>query len=955
MTLSNAFILLVISAVLCTARGSLVWLNNGGYEDIVIAIDPDVKEDARIIESIQNMVKEASSYLFQATRKRLFMKSVKILIPSTWISGSNYSKPATETYDKADVIVASPYLKYGDDPYTLQYGQCGEPGRYIHFTPNFLLDDQLLAAYGRRGRVFVHEWAHLRWGVYDEYSADNPYYVAENTKIEATRCSVDIFGTNIFQVSPCEGGSCPTRACDFDPDSSLYEKGCVFLPDTSQFVQESIMYSQALTEITDFCDSHTHNREAPNLHNRMCNSRSTWEVIMNSADITSTPPQPDLQVPEPTFTLLQNKDRVVSLVLDVSGSMSLNNRIDRLHQAVNIFLTQIIETAAYVGIVQFASSTTIISPLTRIDEQERENLISLVPSSASNEMTNICPGILAALKVNKDHHGSARGTEIVLLTDGEDNFKTELCYPNITASGAIIHVIALGPYAEKELEKIADMTGGFRFSAFDNLRTNGLIDAFTGTLSVNGKDSQQAIQLESLAQNLQPSACLDGSVFIDNTVGNDTFFIVTWQTTVPNIYLKDPKETVYEDIQFTSDATSKLSRLQIPGTAERGRWGYSLCNPHILPQAIGITVTSKAAAENVPPILASCHMNQNTNTYPTPMAVYAYISQGFLPVAGAKVTAIIESENGNTATLELLDNGAGADITKNDGIYSRYFTSFSANGRHSLKVRAVNTDNKSRLTAPKNRALYIPGYVDNGKIFMNPSKPTVNDDDLQLMVGPFSRTASGGSFSVSNVPSGGQPDIYRPEKITDLEAQLVERRIVLSWTATGDDLDQGQASSYQLRMNNNLKKIKDNFESSPLVNIGSLTPSPAGSRETFTFAPEDVNFQNGTILYFAVIAIDKAAQKSEASNIAQSAFYNVPSLPLTTPQWIKSTTMATLNSTTAKISSTSSSANPPNASSNARVITLSLVVCGSLILICLLVCIVICICCRKKKKQKVIC
>lgn len=52
---------------------------------------------------------------------------------------------------QADVIVANPYLKYGDDPYTLQYGQCGEKGQYIHFTPNFLLTNNL-PIYGSRGR-----------------------------------------------------------------------------------------------------------------------------------------------------------------------------------------------------------------------------------------------------------------------------------------------------------------------------------------------------------------------------------------------------------------------------------------------------------------------------------------------------------------------------------------------------------------------------------------------------------------------------------------------------------------------------------------------------------------------------------------------------------------------------------------------------------------------------------
>jgi hypothetical protein len=37
------------------------------------------------------------------------------------------------------------------------------------------------------GKLLVHEWAHLRWGVFDEYNEDQPFYSASSKKIEATR------------------------------------------------------------------------------------------------------------------------------------------------------------------------------------------------------------------------------------------------------------------------------------------------------------------------------------------------------------------------------------------------------------------------------------------------------------------------------------------------------------------------------------------------------------------------------------------------------------------------------------------------------------------------------------------------------------------------------------------------------------------------------------------------
>ncbi|KAM4642771.1 calcium-activated chloride channel regulator 1-like [Discoglossus pictus] len=866
----NIFAFIFVFHVLCATSDSMVTLIDGGYDDIIIAINPAVKENAKIIENIQNMVKDASQYLFYATKKRLFIRNVKILIPVTWSSRMNYTKPKTETYDKADVIIAEPFIKYGNDPYTLQYGGCGEPGKYIHLTPDFLVDNTLINVYGPRGRVFVHEWAHLRWGVFDEYNNEVPYYVSGKGNVEATRCSLAIKGTNTKQQ--CTGASCKKLSCLYDSKTGLYEDGCVFVPEKNQFVKDSIMYMQALTTISDFCNTDTHNYEAPTLQNKVCNYRSTWEVIMNSSDIQSTPPKNDTNIPVPSFSLLQYRDRVVTLVLDVSGSMATYDRINRLYQAATVYLMQIVETGSHVGIVSFSNIETIVSSLVQIkNNTQREQLQSLLPTIAAGG-TDICRGIRTGIQVNKVLDNSTYGTEIVLLTDGEDNYDTSLCFPDIRESGSIIHVVALGPNAAKELEKIANMTGGLKYLATDNVDTNGLIDAFNGISARNGNLSQQAIQLESTALNLKPKECLNGTVFIDNTVGNNTFFLVTWQSPIPAINLQDPLGKLYTSTNFTSDTTSKSSRLAIPGTAQVGPWRYSLCNTFAANQVLGIVVTTKALDENIPPIIVNAFMNRNINVFPSPMVVYASVTQGNLPVMGAKVLATVEPLSGSQVTQELFDNGAGADIIKNDGIYSRYFTSFTANGRYSLKVRVESKKNTSRLALPKSRAFYVPGYVDNGEIVLNPSRPVVDDVNLPLNLGPFSRTTSGGSFVVSNVPLGPLPDMYKPEKITDLEASINKNTIVLFWTATGDDLDQGNALRYDLRMSTNFEDLRNNFENSTLVNISSLTPRQAGSSETFIFVPKNISIKNGTILYFALVAVDKVSQKSDTSNIAQATF-----------------------------------------------------------------------------------
>ena len=53
----------------------------------------------------------------------------------------------------------------------MQNRECGEPGDYTHLTSWFVLNHATNASneFGRTDKVVVHEWANLRWGVFEEY------------------------------------------------------------------------------------------------------------------------------------------------------------------------------------------------------------------------------------------------------------------------------------------------------------------------------------------------------------------------------------------------------------------------------------------------------------------------------------------------------------------------------------------------------------------------------------------------------------------------------------------------------------------------------------------------------------------------------------------------------------------------------------------------------------------
>ncbi|XP_028366932.2 calcium-activated chloride channel regulator 1 [Phyllostomus discolor] len=870
---SSVFIL-VLHLLEGALSNSLIQLNNNGYEGIVIAIDPNVPEDERLIEEIKDMVTQASPYLFEATGKRFYFKSVTILIPEKWKTKPEYVRPKLETYKNADVLVAEPNLPGNDEPYTEQMGNCGEKGEKIHFTPDFIAGKKV-NQHGPQGRVFVHEWAHLRWGVFNEYNNDQKFYLSRGKK-EAVRCSAAITGK--AKINKCQGGSCVTKSCKSDRVTGLYEKGCEFLLDFTQTEKASIMFSQTINSIAQFCTEKNHNKEAPNLQNQKCNLRSTWEVIRDSEDFKKTSPM-TTQPPKPTFSLLQIGQRIVCLVLDKSGSMAISDRLKRMNQAGKLFLLQTVEQGSWVGMVMFDSAAYVQSELIQINGgTERDVLIRKLPTAAAGG-TSICSGLRSAFALIRKKYPTD-GSEIVLLTDGEDR-TISTCFNEVKQSGAIIHTVALGPDAAKELEELSKMTGGLKTYASDQAQNNGLIDAFGALSSGNAAVSQHSVQLASRGLTLQNSQWMNGTVIVDSSVGNDTLFLITWTAQPPQILLWDPSGKKQDG--FLMDTHTKVAYLQIPGTAKFGFWNYSL---QASSQTLTLTVTSRASSATLPPVTVTSKMNKDTGKFPSPMVVYAKIHQGAFPILGASVTALIESADGKTVALELLDNGAGADATKDDGVYSRYFTAYDANGRYSVKVQALGGVNavRRRVTPQQNGAMYIPGWIEDGEVKWNPPRPEINKEELQGKQVCFSRTSSGGSFVASNVPNAPIPDLFPPCQITDLKAKLQGDNLInLTWTAPGDDYDHGRAHQYIIGISTSILDLRDKFNESIQVNTTDLIPKEANSEEVFVFTPEGVTFENGTDLFIAVQAVDKVNLMSEISNIAQVSLFIPPPTPPETP------------------------------------------------------------------------
>ncbi|XP_058655380.1 calcium-activated chloride channel regulator 3A-1-like [Onychostoma macrolepis] len=846
----------VLLWMLLSSTSTGIKLDGNGYVDIVIAISSKVPQDNRLIDQIKEMVTEGSFYLYDALDEKVYFREATILVPPEW-NGTDFAKARTESFGKAKIRIDNPNPAYGVEPYTNQYGDCGAEGEFIHFTPEYLLNDNLIELFGSRGRVFVHEWAHVRWGVYDEYNGEEPFYHS-NGRIEATRCSKNIEG-QFYEVTA--GGF--LQECRIDPQTSLPTEGCVFFPDRNQITNSSIMFFPGLDPVTAFCQENEHNYEAPNMQNKKC-GKATWTVIFEDSvdkDALRSLKPPETPPPPPSFKIVQRTQRVVCLILDVSGSMR-GSRILQQQQAATHFLRNIVENQASVGIVTFSTEASTLSPLTTIDsDTTRENLIKLLPNVADG-WTNVCLGLSQGLQVLQADNGDALGDELIFLTDGQATDDIKVCFTSAIQSGAIIHTLAFSDSAAHELKEMADKTGGIFLSTNDEITSNLLMDAFAKLTLSTGDYTNEPVQLESVGA--RTSDWFNGTVSVDQTVGNKTSFVIIYEISSPSIYIQSPSGLIYTQTNMSHEVSLKSVTLNVPGTAEPGDWKYSIQTTIL--QAFTITVTSQASRDDVPPITVKIRMNQQSSDGTKPMIVFAEVSQNYRPVINADVWATLESETGSVHTLQLLDNGAGADASQGDGIYSRYFTKM-VDGRSSLKVRVKDQEGQTRFAVQKNSgAPYVPGYVVNGVVQLNPPKPPVFQQPLE--VGSFSRTATGESFEVTL--SGTSPPNFPPNRITDLGAEIQEDTVLLNWTAPGEDLDQGTAKSYEIRWSFELDMLRDSFSNGHVVNTAAVSPQEAGSAEQYSF---NLSFpiQNGTTLFFAVESEDEQNAKSETSNIARAS------------------------------------------------------------------------------------
>uniref|UniRef100_A0A0N8E3Y3 Calcium-activated chloride channel regulator 4, 30 kDa form n=1 Tax=Daphnia magna TaxID=35525 RepID=A0A0N8E3Y3_9CRUS len=884
-------LLLVLYGFFGFTFSSRVSITHNGYSDLVVAISPDVHPDqaADLLYNIQRIITEASADLYAATRQRSYIQSVQILIPQTWVN-ITANASTWETFQDAEIQIDHPNWKYGDMPYTVQLGGCGDPGQYIHWTPNYVNTfdyDTTKSQFGPAGKLFVREWARLRYGVFEEHGytgADSAFPTFYRSG--SAQQSADMV-PNVCSNIPVD--FTVDYGCGVDPQTGLYDSNCMYsFPDTFKPTSSILSDNRMLSSAAHFCDDdpsslHKHNREAPTKQNAVCDTQSVWSVISKHADFAGNknPPSTIANV-KPTFNIVRvlTGARYV-LVTDVSSSMTTNNRIGRLNEAARRWIKYDVRNGTSLGIVQFSTSATMLSGMTVVNSETRQQLMDKVPTS-TEVYTCIGCGLQMALNMLKS---GGKGGVIVLVTDGSENRMPyiEDMYPQLIDAQVQVVSVAFGRDAENKMENLATKTNGKSYFINDNGQNDELNDAFTGSLTYQPAVPSDELTVILFQQKYQNSIQFEDFVTVDFTVGRSLTFRLEYtnRNYIVSFSVQSPSGQDYN--QVTYDDTAKLAYIIIPDLAEEGDWKFTLTVTSAYSQDYAsVIVTSKSRVDSAAPITVECSVPSGTvveDAAVTPVRIVAVVKHGRDRVLGANVVAHVVSPNSADNVVQLEDNGIGGDLTENNGIYSGFYLAVNNAGRYTL-VCEVNSAEGT--------------YIDDGITAQQ-----------RTAMGNFERVQSGGTFRVETPMT----TMYPPSRVTDLKVvamQVDQMSFKIEWTATGDQLDVGTASAYQIKYSTTFDSLMDdNFDSSSSVQFGSqdiidgsMQPLESGSKQNVTLrlpsTAEDATY------YVALRAINNNNVASNTSNVVSVQIVRVkppptqPPPPPTTTTLVPPTTSSSL-------------------------------------------------------------
>ena len=143
---------------------------------------------------LQRILTHTSHNIFNFTNGRVQLRDVRLQLPSSWNhcapAGLSSPSSSSRSSQEADIKIISSHPVLRDQPWTIQFAGCQQPGKNIELPLGFIGKNSTIES---KSSVLTKEWIKLRFGVFEEdgFDGDNLYpssFVEGNSNMSNNGC-----------------------------------------------------------------------------------------------------------------------------------------------------------------------------------------------------------------------------------------------------------------------------------------------------------------------------------------------------------------------------------------------------------------------------------------------------------------------------------------------------------------------------------------------------------------------------------------------------------------------------------------------------------------------------------------------------------------------------------------------------------------------------------------------
>jgi len=430
--------------------------------------------------------------------------------------------------------------------------------------------------WGDPSKLFVHEWAKLRYGIFDESGFPGDplfphYFTSLDGKLLPTGTANDILDGRWIDTESKE---------ECDPRRTANNgKTCIFNPSSNKHIFCSLGNYYQLPSVKTFCNSVTSMGMpmGPTKHNLMCDGRSSGDMINGHPDLQMAAntydgassrhaSQQDSGTPklETEISVVRDPTEKYVVILETSATMDEQGLWKWVNKAAQKFIRYDLPTGSHAAVVTFSNTSKVEHSMAQINSDEiRSRLADAIPDkyhlSRSDSKCLLCGVQKAIHDVLRNNMAGAhlilitRGSVDTLTLNDEKTLSDYIKFYHLKVSSILVPESDRMPLAY--YDAIAQMSGGTSHIIKTNTDDHhasveayvDLMNAFTSLLPLTGLNTPPTVVHENLIE-VSDSHSSTGNFVIDGNLGRDTRF---------GIYVDDEEDHLIRNVQFT-DAKGSL-------------------------------------------------------------------------------------------------------------------------------------------------------------------------------------------------------------------------------------------------------------------------------------------------------------------------------------------------------------------------------------------------------------